>query len=227
MAGGRDRSGDGVGDSAVTRGPGPTFTLGPKEAATTVPDSDESLMLRVARGDLGAFRALMERWEGAAKRYAYRLFGDYQAAEDVAQEAFVRIYQAADRYQPTARFTTYFYTVLGNLCRDRLRSTRRRSARGEVWDETTDLDGLAGHGPAGPESAAQAAEERILVREAVAELPVKLQEALALREFEGLSYKEIADVMGANLGEVKTWIHRGRKRLAGRLKSLVDEEGPK
>ena len=99
-------------------------------------------MERVAQGDLDAFRLLMERWEGAAKRYAYRVFGDYQAAEDAAQETFVRLYKAAGRYEPTAKFSTYFYTVLGNLCRDRLRAEKRKAARGEVTEDAFVLDEL-------------------------------------------------------------------------------------
>ncbi len=187
--------------------------------------SDESLMGQVAQGDLDAFRLLMERWEGAAKRYAYRVFGDYQAAEDAAQETFVRLYRAAGRYEPTAKFSTYFYTVLGNLCRDRLRVTRRRAARGEVTADAFVLDELVA-GPPGddPLRRAEAREDRLLVRRVVAELPENLMRAVSLREFEGLSYQEIAAVMDANLGEVKTWIHRGRKKLAERLRASVARE---
>ena len=182
-------------------------------------------MERVAQGDLDAFRLLMERWEGAAKRYAYRVFGDYQAAEDAAQETFVRLYKAAGRYEPTAKFSTYFYTVLGNLCRDRLRAARRRAARGELTEDAFVLDEfVAGPAADGPLRRAEAREDRQLVRRVVAELPEKLMRAVSLREFEGLSYQEIADVMEANLGEVKTWIHRGRKKLAERLRAAVAEE---
>ncbi len=188
-------------------------------------DSDERLMQRVASGDLPAFRLLMERWEAAAKRYAYRVFGDYQSAEDAAQETFVRLYRAAGRYQPTAKFSTYFYTVLGNLCRDRLRATRRRTARGEVTEDAFVIDELvAGPEARRPDRRAEAAEDRALVRRVVAELPEKLMRAVSLREFEGLAYQEIADVMDANLGEVKTWIHRGRKKLAHRLRAVMAEE---
>ncbi len=182
-------------------------------------------MRKVAKGDLAAFRLLMERWEGAAKRYAYRLFGDYHAAEDAAQETFVRLYRSAGRYEPTAKFSTYFYTVLGNLCRDRIRAARRKAGHGEVIEDVFVLDDTAEPSPgSGPEPFVESEEERVLVREAVAGLPEKLREALGLREFEGLSYQEIADVMGANLGEVKTWIHRGRKRLAHRLRRLATPE---
>ena len=186
---------------------------------------DESLMRQVAQGDVTAFRLLMERWEGAAKRYAYRVFGDYQAAEDAAQETFVRLYRAAGRYEPTAKFSTYFYTVLGNLCRDRLRATRRRAAHGEITEDAFVLDEfIAGPAADGPQQRAEAHEDQQLVRRVVAELPEKLMRAVSLREFEGLTYQEIADVMDANLGEVKTWIHRGRKKLADRLRDSVDRE---
>ena len=185
-------------------------------------DTDELLMRKVARGDLSAFQMLMERWEGAAKRYAFRFFGDYQAAEDAAQETFIRLYRSAARYEPTAKFSTYFYTVLGNLCRDRIRAAKRRSGHGDHLEDVFVLDETI-EGPAalGPEPRVETEEERLLVREAVSELPEKLREALSLREFEGLSYEEIAGVMGANLGDVKTWIHRGRKRLAHRLRNLA------
>lgn len=188
-------------------------------------DTDELLMRKVAKGDLAAFRVLMERWEGAAKRYAYRFFGDYQAAEDAAQETFVRLYRSAGRYEPTAKFATYFYTVLGNLCRDRIRAAKRRAGHGEQVEDVFVLDEIAEASAAlEPESRAETEEERVLVREAVSELPEKLREALSLREFEGLAYEEIAEVMHANLGEVKTWIHRGRKRLAHRLRNLATAE---
>jgi RNA polymerase sigma-70 factor (ECF subfamily) len=188
-------------------------------------DTDELLMRKVARGDLAAFRLLMERWEGAAKRYAYRVFGDYQAAEDASQDTFVRLFRSAVRYEPSAKFSTYFYTVLGNLCRDRIRSARRRSGHGETFEDVFVLDDLA-EGPAAlqPEPRVETEEARMLVRGAVTELPEKLREALSLREFEGLTYQEIAEVMDANLGEVKTWIHRGRKRLAQRLRKLATPE---
>ncbi len=187
--------------------------------------SDEALMAAVARGDMTSFQLLMERWEGAAKRYAYRVTGDYQAAEDLAQETFVRLFRSADQYRPTARFSTYFYTVLGNLCRDRHRAAKRRGGWAVVpqegWSSGDEVEATAVPGPA---DVAEEHERGLIVRRAVSELPTKLKEALSLREFEGLTYQEIADVMDANLGEVKTWIHRGRKRLTERLRVILAEE---
>ena len=183
-------------------------------------------MARFAAGDSRAFVALVERWEAPARRYAYRCFGDHQIAEDVAQEAFVRLHGSAARYRPTARFNTYFYTIIGNLCRDRARKRKRRTDRGVVRDEAVELTELTDGAPhLQPDELAMIAEQRELVRAAVATLPTKLMEALSLREFEGLAYREIADVMDANLGEVKTWIHRARKKLAERLRAVLQREG--
>lgn len=190
-----------------------------------MPETDELLMRRVARGDLAAFRALVERWEGAAKRYAHRMLGDHQIAEDVAQETFVRLYRTAERYEPTAKFQTWFYTVLGNLCRDRIRASRRRAAEHRDTADVYDIDEtLAGSDDLLPDAHARQEEARVMVRRAVAELPEKFRQAIVLREFEGMPYADIAAVMHANVGEVKTWIHRGRKALAQRLQRIAAAE---
>jgi RNA polymerase sigma-70 factor (ECF subfamily) len=130
---------------------------------------------------------------------------------------------------------TWFYRVVGNLCYDRLRFDNRRAAvRGTTMDGPS-LDGFTdGEGGTGtngrfstPDQALLRKEERRTVREAVAELPDNLRTALTLREFEGLKYREIADVMKVSLSEVKVLIHRGRKKLAQRLaKTLLREKRP-
>ena len=185
--------------------------------------NDEALMFRVAAGDSEAFEVLLDRWEGPAKRYAHRVLGDHQAAEDVAQEAFLRLYRGARDYRPTARFSTWFYTVLGNLCRDRIRRIRRRPDEaamrplGEGEEEPAD-PGL--HEP-GPVEALMASERRALVADAVRSLPTHLQQAVALREFEGLKYREIAETLDCDINEVKVLIHRGRKALAEKLRKVM------
>jgi RNA polymerase sigma-70 factor (ECF subfamily) len=185
--------------------------------------SDEDLLRAVAGGDPRAFEVLLDRWEGPAKRYAARILGDSHAAEDLAQEAFLRVARGAAAWQPTARFSTWFYTILGNLCRDRLRQARRRpgdsSPRplGEGEAEPED----PGRGVLPPHEALEAAETRDLVAKAVRALPSHLQQAVVLREFEGMKYREIAETLGCDLGEVKVLIHRGRKALAKALARVI------
>ena len=187
------------------------------------PSTDEELVLRTAAGDSEAFEVLLDRWEGPAKRYAWRMLGDWQSAEDAAQEAFLRVYRSSSEYRPTARFTTWFYTVLGNVCRDRLRLLRRRppGGGGEPRGGGGGAPGAPGGRMPGPAAEGRAAGRRALVAEAVRSLPLHLQQAVALREFEGLKYREIADTLGCDLNEVKVLIHRGRKALAAKLRRVM------
>jgi RNA polymerase sigma-70 factor (ECF subfamily) len=187
------------------------------------PTTDEELVLRLGRGDLAAFEALLDRWEGPAQRYAARLLHDAHEAEDIAQEAFLRVLRSAPGYRPTARFNTWFYTILGNLCRDRVRRLRRRPdegdprSLGEGEHEPPDPGGSL----PGPLEALLASERRALVLEAVRDLPTHLQQAVALREFEGLKYREIAATLDCDINEVKVLIHRGRKTLAAKLQRML------
>ena len=92
-------------------------------------------MTRAGKGDADAFSEIVRRYEARARRYCYRIFRDATYSEDVAQEAFLKLYRNAERYEPTGRFSTFFYRVLGNLCFDKLRYRKRRAAvRGPTMD---------------------------------------------------------------------------------------------
>lgn len=193
---------------------------GPRPAALSGLGDDE-LMARCGRGQTAALAELMERHQDAAHRYAWRIFRDHHIAEDMTQELFVKLFRNAARYQPRGHFTTYFYRVLANLCFDLLRKRKRRRAVQSVHldpllsegteleptDEGADLDGPL-----------RRAEARDAVHGALADLPARVREALELREFEGLRYREIAEVMDVSLNEVKVYLHRGRKMLARALR---------
>lgn len=185
--------------------------------------SDEALMLRVAAGDSEAFEVLLDRWEGPAKRYGVRVLGDHQDAEDAAQEAFLRVYRGARDWRPTARFSTWFYTVLGNICRDRIRHLRRRPQEGAArpLGEGEDEPVAPGERSPGPVEALLESERRALVAEAVRALPTHLMQAVVLREFEGLKYREIAETLDCDINEVKVLIHRGRKVLEKDLRRVM------
>jgi RNA polymerase sigma-70 factor (ECF subfamily) len=172
----------------------------------------EALMVRMASGDLPAFEELLLGFGGAAYRFAFRIFRDRHIAEDVSQELFFKLFRNASRYQPSGKFKTYFYKVLNNLCLDTLRRMNRKSLPEFQAFENPVLDGMPGEGGA-PEGAAVRDEERRLVREAIGKLPEAQRQVLVLRELEELKYREIADVLGLSLNEVKVLIHRGRKSL--------------
>jgi RNA polymerase sigma-70 factor (ECF subfamily) len=184
------------------------------------PAADDDLMVRCGRGDVAAFGALLERHGGAAYRYCWRIFRNHHTAEDLAQECFVKLFRSAPNYQPSGRFTTFFYRVLTNLCFDAL---RRKKRRGKV--ETLHLDPVESEGtelepldrPRELLAGLLAAEAREEVHRALGALPVQVRQCLELREFEGLSYKQIAEVLDLSAPEVKVLLHRGRKMLAHAL----------
>ena len=177
-------------------------------------DGGEALMIRMASGDVVAFEELMKSYRGAAYRFAYRIFRDRHISEDVSQELFFKLFKNADRYQPAGKFTTYFYKVLNNLCLDTLRRMNRKSLPDFQSFENPVLDGMPHEGGLdSPEENAQLNEERRLVREAIGKLPEAQRKVIVLRELEELKYREIAEVLGLSLNEVKVLIHRGRKSL--------------
>jgi RNA polymerase sigma-70 factor, ECF subfamily len=179
----------------------------------TIP-SDGSLMQSVAAGDLAAFEQLVVRHQQAAWRTAYSLLGDRQAAEDVAQEAFLRIFQSADRYRPVAAFRTYLYRIVVRLCLDVLAKKRPipSEACGQVVAPSAPADGqLVGD---------ERAEEIWL---AVSSLPSKQRLAVVLRYYQGLSYREVAAVMRTTVKGIERLLARGRTALQRQLRNLLDE----
>lgn len=174
--------------------------------------SDEELMSDVAEGDLTAFEQLVRRHQGSAWNAAFRLVRDLHAAEDISQEAFLRILRAAHRYRPTATFRTYLYRTVTRLCRD-----YRRKASPSLCQNP---DVQAGQTPS-PEACVAAREEHRAVQEAIASLSVKQREAIVLRYYERLSYKEIAEVTGTSRKGVERLLARGRAALTEILRERL------
>ncbi len=174
--------------------------------------SDRSLMHAATRGDWAALEQLVERHQAAAWRTAYRLVSDRHAAEDLAQEAFLRIFEARHRYQPTAPFGAYLTRIVVRLCLDYLRKGRPTPA-----GESLDPADLA----ASPADRADEAERARSVRQAIAELPPKQRAAVVLRYYEGLSIREIAEAVDTTAKAVERLLARGRAGLLARLESLL------
>ena len=170
--------------------------------------TDQQLMEALAGGELDAFHELVLRYQDLAWQMAYRFLGDSMAAEDVAQEAFIRVLQAAPRYRPTAAFRTYFYRIITRLCIDR---TRRKQPIGIA--NIPDVPDPA----LGPTERLIEIESRAQVREAIDDLPPKQKAAILLKHFEGLSYAEIAQVLGITPKAVERLISRAGASLRARL----------
>ena len=146
--------------------------------------SDEELMSAVGQGDLDAFEQIVLRYQADAWRVAYRFTGDHAEAEDLAQEAFLRILDAAPRYEPTATFRTFLHRVLWRLCLDYRR--KKRPALSDSFPRHP-CDGPS------PASRAEQGEREQIIQEVLDALPADYRMAVVLRYFEGLSGTEMAE----------------------------------
>jgi RNA polymerase sigma-70 factor, ECF subfamily len=187
---------------------------------------DNELMKRVAKGDDDAFRTLFERHYRLAYSVIYRQLGVQSIAEDLVQEAFLRVYRAAPKYEPTAKFSTWLYTVVTNLClnykRDRACDKLRLVSAGPE-DEGNPLEQLATSEEPAHDSLDQAERTRV-VREAIAELPENQRMALILSRYEDKSYEEVAEILKTTVAAVKSLTSRAREALRERLAKFFEED---
>ena len=185
--------------------------------------SDDALLVLYANGDAAAARALTARLLPVVLAYASRLLRDRAEAEDVAQEAMIRLWRIApDWRQGEARVTSWLYRVVTNLCTDRLRAGRRRRA-----DALEDVPEPADGAP-DAEGAMIAADRQGALQAALASLPERQRQAVVLRHLEGLTNPEIAEVLGVGVEAVESLTARGKRALqalfAGRKEELGYEE---
>jgi RNA polymerase sigma-70 factor (ECF subfamily) len=172
---------------------------------------DVETMRRIASGDRGALAELMKNHQNRVMRVAYRFLGSWDAAEDVAQETFLKVYQTAPDYQAQAAFTTWLYRLVVNVCWDQ----RRRHAR-----ESRLLTTLPPPPPAEPADADRV-DRSAQIRRAVAALPDRQRLAVILHRFDALSHKEIAQITGWSPSAVESCLVRAYAALRNSLQDLV------
>ena len=189
--------------------------------------SDEELMALYRRGSRDAFEELFARHHRKVIHFCYRMTGDQASAEEAAQEVFLRIARGAATYEPTAKFTTWMYTVARrttlNFLRDE-KDERDRAASTEADDGegASPLSRVPGPDSLNPEHMAWSAELSARFVEALRELPESHRSALVLNRGEGLSYEEVAAVLGVTVQAVKSRIFRAREMLLERLSGLLE-----
>jgi len=190
-------------------------------------DEDTLLMARFASGSEEAFDELFKRNASRATQIALRFISSAEDAGDLAQEAFMRILSARQRWEPTARFTTWMYRIVANLC-----FKQQRKSKGvhplsiDAPIETGDgwvLPEPAAASSSEPEAMLLAAEIARTVREALSTLPANQRRAIVLHRFEGRSYQEASEMMGCSVSAVASLLHRARQALRKRLDSWVSE----
>ena len=185
-------------------------------------DADTELVARARAGERAAFDLLVERYQGRLLRLARRLLRDQAEAEDVVQETFLKAYRALPRFRGEAAFYTWLYRIAINAARNAIMNRGRRGGvpPAAAAPAVAPEDALAEI--ATPESMLLSKQVMQAVDAAMDALPLELRTAIVLREIEGLSYEEIAQIMQSPLGTVRSRIFRAREAIARRLRPLLD-----
>jgi RNA polymerase sigma-70 factor (ECF subfamily) len=188
-------------------------------------DPDAVLMLRVKRGDYGAFAELVEKYKQPLFNFICRTLRDEAEAEDLAQNVFLQVYKSRQRYERTAKFSTWLFTIARNLC---LNEIRRRSRHPAESIEESHIEHEDQPQRQYEDKKNFLPTENILhgelaqkIEAALAELPENQRTAILLCRQDELSYEEIADILNCSLSATKSLIHRGREALRGKLKPYL------
>ena len=189
-------------------------------------DADAELMMRFKAGDAAAFEDLFARHARSLVNFAFRFVRNREVAEELAQEVFIKVHDAAPAYRPEAKFTTWLYRIATNVCLNETRRAQYR-ARHESLDApaSEDPDAL----PLELADRARVGADVLLERQAVSEsikralatLPEKQRIAFILNKYQELSYSEVAEVMSTSEKAVKSLIHRAKEAMAQRLRPLL------
>jgi len=186
---------------------------------------DFELMERIGAGDHAAFRALVERHQNAVIGTVAKMLGSPNEAEDISQQVFLRIWRNAKRYRPDAKFTTYLFTITRNLV---FNETRRRGRKKEVSsDEREEMSHhqIADSAERMPDAEFLQAELQLAVDAAIAALPETQRMAVVLRQYDQLSYEEIAGVLKLSVSAVKSLLFRARSTLREALEGYLRDAG--
>lgn len=192
-------------------------------------DVDAELVARVQRGDQRAFEMLVVKYQRRIERLIARMIRDVDLVEDIAQETFIRAYRALPGFRGESAFYTWLYRIAVNtakkamigLKRDPLLTEAAMGGGGEDDDDSPAVDRDLTDGET-PESTLASRQIAETVNAAVAALSEDLRQAITLREIEGLSYEEIAEMMNCPIGTVRSRIYRAREAIATRLRPLLD-----
>ena len=210
------------------------MTKTPHAAGPTSADSDLMLVERTVAGDQKAYELLVLKYQRRIERLIGRMVRDTNLVEDIAQETFIRAYRALAQFRGEAQFYTWLYRIAVNtakkalvdLKRDPTVSESALRGGGDDEDETSGVENELTTAET-PETVLAAKEIAAAVNSAMDALPEELRQAVTLREIEGLSYEEIAEVMNCPIGTVRSRIFRAREAISARIKPLLENQSGK
>ena len=188
--------------------------------------TDHELVALAQKGNEKAYRELLGRYQRPVFSLIYRMLRDREQAEDLAQETFVRVFNHIDRYDPKYKFSSWIFKIATNLTIDHIRKKEVATvsidgSRYAVTSDEIEASTITvASDDENPEELLEAKELGESIEEAIGGLRAEYRTAILLRHVEGREYQEIADIMGLPLGTVKTFIHRARNELRGKLQHL-------
>jgi RNA polymerase sigma-70 factor, ECF subfamily len=178
---------------------------------------DEDLVAAFQSGDIAAFDQLVSRWDRRIQGAVYRLIGNHEEARDLSQEAFLKAYRALGTFKKEARFSSWLYQIAINATRDRLRRRRRSAPDLSLDDLGADAEGALRDARPSALALMESHDLSRAVAAAMAALPEEQREVVILKEYEGLTFPEIAVALDVPLSTVKTRLYRGLTQLRARL----------
>jgi RNA polymerase sigma-70 factor (ECF subfamily) len=187
---------------------------------------DGDVVAAFLAGEERAFQEIVDRYQTRLLNFVYRTIGDREKAEDLVQEVFIRVYRHLHRFDASKKFSTWIYTIASNLAKNELRNRSRnplvlfQTIKKNWQDEERPLQ--FEDSSSRPDDLFRKRHLRALVEEATAQLPEHHRQVFVLRELEGKSYEEIAEITSTNLGTVKSRLNRARSSFADIIKPWVD-----
>jgi RNA polymerase sigma-70 factor (ECF subfamily) len=194
---------------------------------TSCQQEDTTLVKAFLAGESSAFNSLVLRHKDRVFNLCYRFLGEYEEANDCAQETFVKVYMSLKKFRFDANFTTWLYRIAVNVCKNRVSSKEYKRSKkvvrldnpGNPENGTSSIE--AKDKSLSPRDNLERKEKNMLIQKAIESLPDEQRAVVLLRDIEGLSYEEISNITGYNLGTVKSKLARAREKLREKLRGLI------
>ncbi len=196
-----------------------------KPGGSSCPDT--VLIRAVQAGDMAAFDELVLKYKDRLFNLVYWFLGDYQDANDCAQETFIKVFKSIKKFRFESAFSTWLYRIAINTCKNKIKSSAYRWKKKTVSLETSNSSKNGNpfseivNGSPTPVVALEKKERMMRIQKAINSLPEEQNKVVVLRDIQGLSYQDISDITGLNLGTVKSRLARGRLALKNRLKGRI------